>query len=110
MLLRHARVPARRCSPVTRERLAQVVSKSLGLPESFPVAKTVFTNDDTKKARMKELQDYLHVVASLCESSPPRVFAEFLGIDPEQVRAEPRGDPCSAGRSPLRVVTAVPPV
>ena len=69
--------------------LHEVVAPALGLPSSFPVAKTVFHNEEMKKARMKQLQDYLNVVASLCDSSPPRAFVEFLGIDPEQTKASP---------------------
>eukprot|EP00966_Prymnesium_polylepis_P325483 7381465-Prymnesium_polylepis.1 len=46
---------------------------------------------------MKQLQDYLSVVASLCDDSAPRALVEFLGIDPEKIVESPgldKGDIC----------------
>lgn len=63
----------------------QILVGVVELPTDFPVAKSMFPTTEVKNNRMRELQEYLRVVSTLCESRPPRAFVEFLGIDPDEV-------------------------
>ncbi|KAL1519854.1 hypothetical protein AB1Y20_023357 [Prymnesium parvum] len=69
--------------------LHDLLAPALDLPTTFPVAKTVFPNEETKVARQQGLQDYLKVVVSICNGAVPRALAEFLGINPDEVTSSP---------------------
>ena len=62
--------------------LHEVLSPVLGLPKSFPVAKTTlpFQGAALKNERMKQLQDYLNIVTASCEQQPPSALLDFLCI------------------------------
>ncbi|KAL3924968.1 MAG: hypothetical protein SGPRY_003765 [Prymnesium sp.] len=69
--------------------LHEILVGVVELPTDFPVAKSMFPTTEVKNNRMRELQEYLRVVSTLCESRPPRAFVEFLGIDPDETLASP---------------------
>jgi hypothetical protein len=66
------------------------------IPASFPVSKTVFSSEATKKERVDKFQDYLRAAVSAAGPAPPPALLRFLGVDAckieEAVAAASRGE------------------
>ena len=70
------------------------------IPSSFPVSKSVFSSEATKRDRVDKFQDYLRTAVSAAGPVPPPALLRFLNVDTskveEAVAAASRGESAAA--------------
>ena len=55
------------------------------IPASFPVSKSVFSSEATKRERVEKFQDYLRAAVSAAGPAPPPALLRFLGVDASKI-------------------------